>query len=361
MCDRIQHGPFAERDVFFIMEYMDCIPSFSVTSFSEYCVLTEFIRRHWSVRLNRRSYEEQSVSEIYVEQSVSEISPWFRGASNVDYPLTPTLAREWLNYSNFFSSIGELENYYFNGFTRSARPFLLQDVAPEDAIEWNYIMRHHGIPSRLLDWTNSSLIALSYASEACTNGDNNKPYDAVVWMLEPTRLMEMATQSIGDPHVIREIDSRDLRVRAMRRDFFLTNPINDNTSEGLFFSDNQLSNNFLFHSDEYWQFPIPLIPSHVSARVISHRSRFTLHSLRSFWSQHPPPPRDNGLYDFAERAYEMDRFWYLIKIILPGECLLEIARGLRMTGMADVNLSQDLDGICRDLKQRFRLGFTINQ
>jgi hypothetical protein len=47
----------------------------------------------------------------------------------------------------------------------------------------------------------------------------------------------------------------------------------------------------------------------------------------------------------------------LVKIELPLNSLEAIARVLRMTGVADMNLTQDLDGLARELRLRAALGF----
>jgi hypothetical protein len=367
----------------------DSMPVFRVFSLSQYCELTDTIRQLWSKKANKRFPGPKGY--------VGEILPWFRGAKDATHTLTPSLARDWKKYHKFYDRIYDLEEYYYDRFTRFGRPFLGGTI-PNDEIEWNYIMRHHSIPSRLLDWTKGSLIALSYATQVFSekldlqdisktsrsdlrliipNDDRateTNQVDAVVWMLEPRRLMETATKCLyAQP--IRNIASRRKRVQGMRRDLF-----KDITqSEASMMTPSmerllrrrrkdrpsmiELSNPDLWNRKEYWKYPLPLIPSHISARVGSHLSRFTLHSLNSYSgkSTSHPPEKDNGLDCFAAKAFDDDTFWYLVKIELPCERLDTIARVLRMTGVADMNLTQDLDGLSRELKLRAALGFLDDQ
>ncbi len=59
---------------------------------------------------------------------------------------------------------------------------LLTNQSSISDFEWLFIMQHHGVPTRLLDWTESSLVALYFA--CC---DNNNA-DAALWILLPTEL-----------------------------------------------------------------------------------------------------------------------------------------------------------------------------
>jgi hypothetical protein len=369
------------------------LPIFPVLSLGQYCEVTDFIRRAWVDKVNDRQNKPDQGSKK-LKGYVGEILPWFRGVRESEEMLTPKLAREWIKYNQHkneqknkpassdnlnldrpdHKSIYDLEDYYFDRFTRFGRPFL-GGFMPMDDIEWNYIMRHHEVPSRLLDWTKGSLIALSYAVRHSlpTRGElnsndpeyNHKLEDAVVWMLEPRRLMEMTTQFLDDVNStgIRNIASREKQVRGMRRDFFK----DPSKFPGDAKPDDQYHNRHLWDSPlGYWDYPLPLIPSHISARVESHLSRFTLHSLSSF--RQPAgqnttkdsvdiPSPDDSLIQFAKKARVSDNIWYLAKIELSGTVLRSIARVLRMTGVGDMNFTQDLDGLARELQIRAHLGF----
>ena len=160
------------------------------------------------------------------------------------------------------------------------------------------------------------------------------------------------------PNGCRNIASQESRIKALRKLYF-----NDFMQAD---EENRIWRIFVDgltevipYDDEIRDYPMPLIPSHISRRLESHLSRFTLHSLRSSDStvNNDLPEKDTSLLKFAEKAFNQDEgYWYLVKLVIPAAKRAEIARSLRMTGVSDMNFSQDLDGLSKELKFRFHLG-----
>ena len=101
----------------------------------------------------------------------SDFNPgWFRGHSNSAWELVPSFYRTAKSLD---------EQFILKKFKQQAN--LLLDRVPLSDFDWLFWMQHYGVPTRLLDWTESPLAALYFAVEDETSDD----YDGAVWVFDP--------------------------------------------------------------------------------------------------------------------------------------------------------------------------------
>ena len=100
---------------------------------------------------------------------------WFRGHASSTFKLLPSLARD--------PKALEREALLAKRFKQNAFPF--RQTRPQDEWEWLFLMQHFGVPTRLLDWTESPLVAL-YFSVNDANADFDA-HDGQLWALLPAR------------------------------------------------------------------------------------------------------------------------------------------------------------------------------
>ena len=106
---------------------------------------------------------------------------FFRGQSD-DWDLVPKIARQ--PYAEFKGSF-EDEQQALKFFKRRAMPHLKR--LPSSEWDWLFIAQHHGMPTRLLDWTSNALVALWFAVRSDKKGGLQDNINPTVWAFEPTR------------------------------------------------------------------------------------------------------------------------------------------------------------------------------
>lgn len=216
----------------------------------------------------------------------------FRGHRSSRMELVPSLFREsdmglkieslgWYNY----------EEYLLDQFERRSTPFV--KIIPRDKLEWIALAQHHGLPTRLLDWTESLLVALFFAIEDTEEKYSND--DAVVWQYDG---------NILKPQILNTLQDIDTAIDA---EF----------------------NNIYF-------------PYHTTSRMSAQQGCFTVHSLFGTFVKFNPLENDPR---FATQLY---------KFAIPANRKARIREELDKVGINEFTLFPDLNGLSRKLKREFK-------
>ena len=113
------------------------------------------------------------------------VRPWFRGQANAAEPPLPSVLRR--EYDQVRMTL-----------TFQNRASAYHDCPPQDEpSEWLFLMQHYGLPTRLLDWTESPLIACLFAVEEVLRHQRggpgyarekaSQPEDMGIWVIHPIR------------------------------------------------------------------------------------------------------------------------------------------------------------------------------
>lgn len=231
---------------------------------------------------------------------------WYRGYGDAAWPLEPSLLRQ-----PYATLAREYDAKFQQVFLARGSTLFGRDW-PECAVRRYALMQHHGFPTRLLDWSESSLIALYFAVRGQCDSDS------AVWVLDSDALSGIGPfQNRPFPPfgAVYEMDAlRDLV------DWRVGN-----------IGTEAIAEDFI---------PIPLVPSHFGLRDTVQRGRFTLHA----YSQ--------GALDGLSRelAFGSARIRTLVKLRVPNEFRARIRDELLHFGITETSVYPDLEGLARELR-----------
>jgi hypothetical protein len=171
--------------------------------------------------------------------------------------------------------------------------------------EWYFTMQHFGAPTRLLDWTEGVLIALYFAVR-----DSSGAHDAAIWALDPWWLNKRV---VGE----REVIPPGAEIGISKHDADRYSP---------WLPDRYSTSNLP-------ELPVGVHPTHSARRISTQRSCFTVHGSDA-----------NGL---EKLAGESDA--HIVKVIIPRTEVWKIKEQLVVSGIDEVTIFPDLDGLGRFL------------
>lgn len=225
------------------------------------------------------------------------IQPWFRGVRcESSFKLLPRLYRDtaikWL----------DAEEKMRVAFMSRAAAFV-EPTRRRDEWDWYFLMQHYGVPTRLLDWTESALIALYFALTTRANEFTESP---AVWVLNPLQLNKCTIDreqviGVGDSNLAEYLPQRSPSVTA--------------------------------------QLPVALQPNYTDRRILAQQSKFTIHG-RSMTPLEEIPELE-GL--------RLDGHLQKVIISMTDSDVSDRLKELALLGILHSTVFPDLQGLSQDI------------
>lgn len=236
----------------------------------------------------------ESVEDIvtvarYVSDALDSYDVWWRGHAREDWKLVPGAhrrqppepEREWTLTSRFMQKAP----------SRHA-----PCPTDGDLLGWLSLMQHYGLPTRLLDWTESVLVAAYFAVR------KHDQHDGRLFALDPFGMN--ASEVEDDPYLYRGDQgvARSVLVAAFQ-------PVDDQESRRI----------------------LAITAHEHTLRQMVQLSCFTLHG------------RPEGI---EERPNSKTYLW---QFTIPAECKVQMRKDLYALGIRDSNLFPDLERLASDI------------
>jgi hypothetical protein len=217
---------------------------------------------------------------------------WFRGHRSRDWHVQPSIWRD-------YDCTGERN--FTNRFC--ARAGTRHRAVPryEDVASWLSLMQHYRLPTRLLDWSRSPLMALYFALEDYIYKSDTVSEDAVIWVLDPHALNENQLGADITPSL--EATMCHKMVAAAFTDKYKVEPC-----------------------------VLAVMASENDVRMLAQQACFTLHSYEGVLESHA--------------TYKT----FLTPVYIPAGAVRGMARALDICGFRKGDVFPDLDHLADELK-----------
>jgi len=219
---------------------------------------------------------------------------WFRGQPKTTYKLIPSVFRNNHRYNS------KNESSELTQFIHKARAFLNGGREHENMWDWLITAQHHGMETRLLDWSEGALIALYFAIE---KKDNQSP---CVWVLNPYSLNE---ESLGKALV------------------YYTDSVTMDKE------DKDTLEYYKVGSPKIPNSPIAITPPYIDIRLRAQKGCFTLHGRNK-----------NSIHALSYKANKP----FLARIDISRTAIKRIRWQLNVIGINTSDIYPDLSGLAKE-------------
>lgn len=262
--------------------------------------------------MDLREFKASSITEYvaHIEKlSLLSTDFWFRGVAKANYKPVPGII--WKNATEYE---GSLEHHFLIGHKSYIDTHGLGDW------ETFALMQHHGLPTRLLDWSESALVALYFA---LTSEPSSNAY-RVVWVLNPYALNKA---TIGRDFLYCPAAMNNRSITANSSELNLNSYLPPNLQPE--------------NSGVRPEHPIAINSTQHLKRVSSQKGCFTVHGSKT---------------QSIDTYLKADKDFHMIKIdARTKKARKDLLTTLSLMGINEEFIFQDLDSLCNRIKREWNV------
>lgn len=263
---------------------------------------------------------------------------WFRGQSNENWSLEPSIFRD-----GTISLLNNTTNKLYKDEVSMFHHFRLLNSSfaktHHTTFEWLTLMQHYGVPTRLLDWSESILAALFFS---VMNTHESDVDNGTIYILNGLRLNALST--FNQQPKLTLPNCLDVTIRA---EMAKTNTISELSSKNAIVQHEELQNfkvdKFFDENIELLELPVAVTPMKLSPRLQAQSGCFTIHGGKKYFDLNQINDDENlGKAEKIEDINKKSKELFLMKIKIPVESKIKIKKELTYLGIHEGSLLVEL-------------------